>query len=142
MAIKQLPDYPNDYSDSDPTQYANYCGGPAEAYCEYLLPFDSGLDEVRGSETATWKWPVPIMLAGLVLVTALVVVFLISTMVKSSDPVGPAPSVMVTNPVTTVTSGNKTSGNKTSGNKTSGNNERQGTAQTTAVVPTGATRPR
>ena len=126
MAINQLPYYPNDYSDSDPTQYANHDGGPAEAYCEYPLPFDSGLDEVRGSATATWKWPVPIMLAGLVLATAFLVVFLISTMVKSSDPVGPAPSVVVTNPVATVTLGN---------------DERQGAAQTTAVAPTGVIRP-
>ena len=136
MAIKQLSDYPNDYSDSDPTQYANYRGGPAEAYCEYPAPFDSGLDEVRGSETATWTWPVPIMLAGLVLVTAFLLVFLISTMVKFNDPVGPAPSVVVTNPVTTVNPDNKTSENKTSEN-----NERRGAAQTTAVAPTGATQP-
>ena len=93
----------NYYHDSEPTQYAQHAGGSAEAR----------------------SWTLPIMLAGLVMLTALVLAFVISTAVKSNDPVDRSPSVVVTTPVTTVTTVTDAP---------------QSTAQTTAVAPTNTTR--
>ena len=111
----------SNYCDSEPTQYANQLGGSAEAYSEYPVAADAGTGRVSGTQTR--KWPVAIMLAGLVMVTGLMVAFLISTMVKFGDSGEATPSV-VTNPVTTVISGGDSNRN---------------IPQTSAVAPTGAT---
>ena len=115
----------SNYCDSEPTQYANQLGGSEEAYSEYPVPTAAGFEQVRGAGTQARKWPVTIMLAGLVLVTGLLVAFVISTMVKFGDSGDATPSVVVTNPVTTVVSGDEANRN---------------TPQTSAVAPTDATR--
>ena len=107
----------NYYSDSAPTQYA-------ETYCDRSRSAGMESDLIRKQGTDPRNWNLPIMLAGLVMLTALVLTFVISTAVKFSDPVNATPSVVVTNPVTTVTNGNGAP---------------QSSAQPTAVVPTNAT---
>jgi len=116
----------SNYCDSEPTQYANHLGGSAEAYSEYPIAAEAGTERVAGPQGRTQgrKWPMTIMLAGLVLVTGLLVAFVISTMVKFGDSGQPTPSVVITNPVTTVVSGGESN---------------QNTPQTSAVAPTGAT---
>lgn len=113
------------YHDNAPTQYANRVGGSTENYCEYSLPADPEFDRIPESATETRSWSLPIMLAGLVSLTALVLTFVISTAVKFSDPVDATPSVVVTHPVEPVPTGNVAP---------------QSSAQPTAVAPTNATR--
>ena len=106
MARDGSPDDPNNYSDSDPTQYANYGGTGGEAYSDYQ---QSGYGAPTGygdypppPEPTPW-YRKPAALVGLGVLTALVLALLIYAIVQFTSSSGSSPTTTTTTSPTTST---------------------------------------
>ena len=91
MARNGYPDDPDNYSESDPTQYANYGGTGGEAYSEYGPP--TGYTAPGAPVASTGRYPAtppppapwhqrPAVLVGLGVLTAAVLALLVYAVVK------------------------------------------------------------
>ena len=91
MARNGYPDDPDNYSESDPTQYANYGGTGGEAYSEYGPP--TGYTAPGVPVASTGRYPAtppppapwhqrPAVLVGLGVLTAAVLALLVYAVVK------------------------------------------------------------
>lgn len=104
MARDGYPDDPNNYSDSDPTQYANYGGTGGEAYSDYQQPgYDqpgygqpTGYGQVPEPEPPTPWHRKPVALIGLGVLTAVVLAFLVYAVVKFTSGDSSSPAVTST----------------------------------------------
>ena len=99
MARNGSPDDPDNYSDSDPTQYANYGGTGGEAYSEFDQPvafgpptgYATGPGQYPGEPPTPWHRK-PAALVGLGVLTAAVLALLVYAIVKftGNDATSPA----------------------------------------------------
>ncbi|MGY4710938.1 hypothetical protein ACXDF8_15475 [Mycolicibacterium sp. CBM1] len=105
MARDGTPD-PSNYSDSDPTQYANLGGAGGEAYSDYQQP-DYGQPTSYGQypppEPTPW-YRKPAALVGLGVLTAIVLAFLVYAVVKFTGSGGSSPAGTSTSSTTSATS--------------------------------------
>ncbi|MBB3604920.1 hypothetical protein FHT40_004604 [Mycolicibacterium sp. BK556] len=100
-------DDPNNYSDSEPTQYANYGGTGGEAYSdyqqsEYAAPTGYG-DYPPPPEPTPW-YKKPAALVGLGVLTAVILALLVYAIVKFTGSGGSSPATTTTTAPTTSTS--------------------------------------
>ncbi|OYN81278.1 hypothetical protein [Mycolicibacterium sphagni] len=105
MARDGSPD-PSNYSDSDPTQYANYGGSGGEAYSEfqqadYAAP--TGYGGYPPPEPTPW-YRKPAALVGFGVLTAIVLALLVYAVVKFTGSNGSGPAGTSTTSPTTSTS--------------------------------------
>jgi len=129
------PDDPNNYPDSEPTQYANYGGTGGEAYSEYQqpdygasggFPFQGG--QYPAPEPPTPWYRRPAALVGLGVLTALALTLLVYAVVKFTTSNGTGPAGTSTTPPTSP--GETTSAQQTVAPAPGG------TTQTVTVSPT------
>ncbi len=121
MPSRSLADRLTNHLDSDATQYADRVVPYVEAYRECPPESGDGLPSAGWAAPESRRWPGVIMLAGLGLLASFLLAFLTLNTVRSTDPVEPTPSVVVTRPITT---------------ETPGNQARQDVTQTVSVAPT------
>ena len=98
-------DDPNNYSDSDPTQYANYGGTGGEAYSDYQQPgYDApvGYGGYPPPEPTPWHRK-PAALIGLGVLTAAVLALLVYAIVKFTGGDGAGPAATTTSSTTSTT---------------------------------------
>lgn len=107
MARDGSPDDPNNYSDSDPTQYANYGGTGGEAYSDYQRSEygpPTGYGAYPPPEPTPW-YRKPAALVGLGVLTAIILALLVYAIVKFTGSGGsnPTTTTTTTTPTTSTT---------------------------------------
>ena len=111
MARNGFPDDPHEYSDSDPTQYADFGGSGGQAYSEYSAPAynepstayppPTGYGPVAEPPLPAWHHR-PAVLIGLGVLTAALLALLIYAIVSFTN-AGSSTTPAVTSPATTAT---------------------------------------